>query len=69
MAKNKGARIIITLECPCKNNNRTNQENNKRKKGIFRYTTSKNKRNNPSRLEIKKFCPYCNCHEMFKEIK
>nr|QCI06454.1 ribosomal protein L33 [Dictyurus purpurascens] len=65
MAKSKGTRIIITLECSCKNN--TN--NNKRKKGVFRYTTSKNKRNTPSRLEMKKFCPYCNSHKLFKEIK
>lgn len=64
MAKNKGARIIITLECPCRNNTE-----NKRKKGIFRYTTCKNKRNNPARLELKKFCPCCNNHTLFKEIK
>nr|YP_010170966.1 ribosomal protein L33 [Chondria tumulosa]QSD57107.1 ribosomal protein L33 [Chondria tumulosa] len=67
MGKNKGARIIITLECECRNK----QENNtkKRKSGIFRYTTSKNKRNTSSRLELKKFCKYCNCHANFKEIK
>lgn len=63
MAKNKGSRIIITLECPCRN------LNNKSKKGIFRYTSTKNKKNNPNRLEIKKFCAYCNSHEIFKEIK
>lgn len=67
MAKNKGSRIIITLECSCRNNN-INQHN-KRKKGIFRYTTSKNKKNSPARLELKKFCSYCNSHMLFKEIK
>lgn len=65
MGKNKGARIVITLECSCRNI----QSINKRKKGIFRYTTSKNRRNTPNRLEIKKFCPYCNKHDIFKEIK
>lgn len=64
MGKNKGSRIIITLECECENN--TEQ---KRKNGISRYTTTKNKRNTPNRLEIKKFCTYCNQHATFKEIK
>lgn len=67
MGKNKGSRITITLECECKNSKANSI--NKRKKGIARYTTSKNKRNTPHRLEIKKFCNYCNCHENFKEIK
>nr|YP_010726395.1 ribosomal protein L33 [Hypnea brasiliensis]WCH55331.1 ribosomal protein L33 [Hypnea brasiliensis]WDY84870.1 ribosomal protein L33 [Hypnea brasiliensis] len=65
MGKNKGARITITLECVCKNPNNIT----KRKNGIFRYTTSKNRRNTPNRLEINKFCPNCNCHSTFKEIK
>nr|YP_010952221.1 ribosomal protein L33 [Gloiopeltis furcata]WMP13890.1 ribosomal protein L33 [Gloiopeltis furcata] len=65
MAKNKGARIRITLECECRNLPQTTKRSN----GIFRYTTSKNRKNTPSRLEIKKFCPKCNCHTNFKEIK
>lgn len=65
MAKTKGARIIITLECACKNK----EIHNKRKPGVFRYTTSKNRRNTPDRLQIKKFCPNCNMHEEFREIK
>nr|QCI07468.1 ribosomal protein L33 [Leiomenia cribrosa] len=65
MGKNKGARIIITLECECKNSSNFN----KRENGIFRYTSSKNRRNTPNRLEIKKFCPKCNLHAIFKEIK
>lgn len=49
MAKNKGVRIIITLECTeC----RTNTD--KRSKGVSRYTTMKNRRNTTARLEIKK---------------
>lgn len=64
MAKTKGTRIIITLECTeC----RTNPE--KRSNGVSRYATKKNRKNTPSRLEIKKFCPYCNCHTIHKEIK
>nr|YP_010902878.1 ribosomal protein L33 [Hypnea flava]WCH54932.1 ribosomal protein L33 [Hypnea flava] len=65
MGKNKGARINITLECVCK----SPKNINKRKNGIFRYTTSKNRRNTPNRLELNKFCPNCNCHSTFKEIK
>nr|YP_009395590.1 ribosomal protein L33 [Vertebrata isogona]ARW64636.1 ribosomal protein L33 [Vertebrata isogona] len=65
MGKNKGARVIITLECGCRNTTNSDQ----RKKGIMRYTTCKNKRNTPNRLEINKFCSYCNKHEVFKEIK
>ncbi len=64
MAKLKGTRVIITLECiKC----RTNTE--KRSTGISRYTTMKNRRNTPNRLEIKKFCPHCNRHVYHKEIK
>lgn len=65
MAKNKGTRIIVTLKCSCKQLNNTNR----RKNGVFRYTTSKNRRNTTNRLELKKFCPICNHHTSFKEIK
>lgn len=65
MGKNKGARIVITLECECRNS----LNNIKRKPGIFRYTSTKNRRNTPSRLELRKFCPNCNSHQNFKEIK
>jgi large subunit ribosomal protein L33 len=56
MAKSKGVRITITLEC------RTED-------GVYRYTTTKNRRNTPSRLEIKKYSPLSRKHETFKEIK
>ena len=37
--------IVITLECTeCRERN---------------YTTEKNRRNDPARLELKKFCPRC----------
>ena len=67
MGKSKGARIIITLECECRSD--INRRKNQRKPGIFRYTTTKNRRNTPSRIEIKKYCPNCNKHKFFKEIK
>lgn len=64
MAKNKDIRITITLEC-------TNciQNKNKRFPGISRYTTQKNRRNTPNRLELKKFCAHCSSHTLHKEIK
>jgi large subunit ribosomal protein L33 len=64
MAKNKGSRILVTLECTeCKTNL------NKRSPGVSRYSTKKNRRNNPNRLELKKFCPHCNMHQLHKETK
>ena len=57
MAKNKGSRIFITLECTeC----RTNA--NKRSTGVSRYLTQKNRRNNPQRMELKKYYEYENIH-------
>ncbi|WP_366017780.1 50S ribosomal protein L33 [Thermanaeromonas sp.] len=48
-------RIGITLECTeCKRRN---------------YTTTKNKRNDPDRLELKKYCPHCGRHTVHKETK
>lgn len=64
MAKSKGLRPIITLECiEC----RANSE--KRSPGVSRYTTTKNRRNTPTRLELKKHCRHCNRHTIHKEIK
>ena len=64
MAKNKGTRILITLECTeCRSNS------NKRSNGVSRYLTQKNRRNNPERLELKKYCRYCNKTTTHKEIK
>ncbi|MGX7078486.1 50S ribosomal protein L33 [Globicatella sanguinis] len=33
------------------------------------YLTSKNKRNNPDRLELKKYSPKLRKHVIFKEVK
>ena len=64
MAKNKGTRILITLECiECRSNTE------KRSPGVSRYLTQKNRRNNPERLELKKYCPNCNKKTIHKEIK
>nr|YP_009628874.1 ribosomal protein L33 [Balbiania investiens]QBX88657.1 ribosomal protein L33 [Balbiania investiens] len=65
MGKSKGARIIITLECSCRNIPNLD----KRRSGIFRYTSTKNRRNTPNRMELKKYCRQCNGHTTFKEIK
>ena len=64
MAKNKGVRIVITLECTeCRSNPA------KRSPGVSRYTTEKNRRNTTERLELKKFCTHCKSSTVHKEIK
>lgn len=74
MAKNKGARIIITLRCTnCKKtsnkNGKTGISGNQKNSRKIDYTTTKNRRNTPDRLELKKFCPNCNSHTIQREIK
>nr|QXI87662.1 ribosomal protein L33 [Sargassum feldmannii] len=79
MAKNKGTRIIITLRCTtCKSIGKNNEEkkiidskisNVRVSTKKLSYTTTKNRRNTPDRLELKKFCPNCNTHTIHKEIK
>nr|YP_010032271.1 ribosomal protein L33 [Schizocladia ischiensis]QOW07478.1 ribosomal protein L33 [Schizocladia ischiensis] len=64
MVKNKGTRILVTIECQ-----RCPNVFKKRSLGISRYSTTKNRRNSPNRLELKKFCSYCNEHTFHKEIK
>lgn len=60
MAKSKGSRIVVTLECTaCRENN----------SGVNRYTTSKNRKNTTERLELSKYCPNCKTHTLHKEIK
>ena len=50
-----GNRVIITLECrQCRNRN---------------YTTTKNKRRTPDRLELSKYCPFCRKHTPHKETR
>ena len=67
MAKNKGARIIITLRCTeCEKTSTRGKQSSSRK---IDYTTTKNRRNTPDRLLVKKYCPNCNSHTYHKEIK
>jgi len=51
----KKDRIVIHLACTtCKERN---------------YTTSKNKRNDPNRLELEKYCRRCRDHVLHRETK
>ena len=56
--KNHGGDIMrtkITLECTeCKQRN---------------YNTTKEKKNHPDRMEIKKYCRFCKTHTLHKETK
>jgi large subunit ribosomal protein L33 len=53
--KGKGARSGIQYECTvCHSLNNT---------------TQKNRKNNPERLELSKFCPKCRTHTAHKETK
>lgn len=65
MGKTKGARILVILECSCRNVSNSAR----RRQGVYRYTSTKNRTNTPNRLELLKFCPNCNGHKKFKEIK
>ena len=59
-AKKKGVRIIVTLECT-----------EARKEGATpsRYTTQKNKRNTPDRLELRKYNQFLRRYTLHREIK
>jgi large subunit ribosomal protein L33 len=48
-------RSIVTLECTeCRERN---------------YTTTKNKKNDAGRIELKKFCPVCEVHRLHRETR
>lgn len=48
-------RVKIILACTeCKNRN---------------YNTDKNKKNDPDRIELNKYCPHCKKHTLHKETK
>lgn len=50
-----GMRITITMACnECKNRN---------------YSTEKNKKNTPDRIELRKYCKFCKQETMHKETK
>ena len=48
-------RIAVTLACEdCKRRN---------------YQTNKSKRNNPERLQLRKYCRWCRCHTAHRETR
>jgi large subunit ribosomal protein L33 len=54
-SKKKDVRPVITLACgECKERN---------------YTSEKNRRNDPGRMEMKKYCPRCKKHTVHRETK
>ncbi len=59
--KSKGNRIQIILECT--------EHKTSGMPGMSRYVTEKNRKNNPERLEIKKFNPVLKKYTLHKEIK
>ena len=51
----KAMRTVITLECTeCRERS---------------YVTEKNRRNDPGRFELSKFCPRCRVHKLHRETK
>jgi len=55
MASRKDIRPVITLACTeCKDRN---------------YTTEKNRRNDPGRMELQKYCARCRSHTLHRETK
>nr|QXU76274.1 ribosomal protein L33 [Dicranopteris pedata] len=65
MTKSKDTRVTIALECTSCTRKKTGNKSS----GISRYTTRKNRRNTPTRLELKKYRPYCCKHTSHKELK
>ena len=60
MAK-KGNRVQVILECT--------EQRSTNIPGISRYITTKNKKNSPDRIELKKYNPYMKKVTVHKEIK
>jgi large subunit ribosomal protein L33 len=62
VAKKKAlARQTITLECT--------EQKEAGVPGISRYVTTKNKKNTPKRLELRKYNPYLRRYTLHREIK
>jgi large subunit ribosomal protein L33 len=60
MAK-KGNRVQVILECT--------EQKESGVPGISRYITTKNRKNTPERIELKKYNSYMNKYTLHKEIK
>ena len=58
MPKKKESRLFIIMEHRCV------QTGN-----FYRYQTSKNKKNTPNRISLRKYSPMTGKHELFLEIK
>jgi large subunit ribosomal protein L33 len=62
MAKKRNvARTVIHLECT--------EQRESGVPGMSRYTTQKNKKNTPKRMELKKYNPYLKRHTVHREVK
>lgn len=61
MAKKKGDRVQVILECT--------EQKKSGVPGISRYITSKNRKNTPKKLELKKYNPYLRKVTVHKETK
>jgi large subunit ribosomal protein L33 len=59
--KNKEARVQVIMECT--------EHKNSGMPGTSRYVTTKNKKNTPERLELKKYNPILKKKTVHKEIK
>ncbi|WP_185851671.1 50S ribosomal protein L33 [Blattabacterium cuenoti] len=57
----KGNRIQVILECT--------EQKKSGKPGCSRYITTKNKKNTPDRIELKKYNPILKRYTLHKEIK
>ena len=59
--KSKGDRVQVILECT--------EMKDSGLPGTSRYITTKNKKNTPDRIEMKKYCRFCRKHTMHSETK
>jgi large subunit ribosomal protein L33 len=60
-SKKKGNRVKVILECT--------EQKHTEVKGNSRYHTYKNRKNTPSRMELKKYNPFLRKHTVHREIK
>ncbi|MFT6843876.1 MAG: large subunit ribosomal protein L33 [Flavobacteriales bacterium] len=61
MAKGKGNRVQVILECT--------EHKETGKAGTSRYITTKNRKNSPDRMELKKYNPVLKKYTVHREIK
>jgi len=61
MARKKDVRQVIHLECT--------EQRDSGVPGMSRYVTTKNKKNTPKRLELRKYNPYLRRYTLHREVK